>query len=62
MSKAYWLDKLNGMPRLTAEQRAVIQEIIDRHLGWIAIHYPNLDDAIYNLQNDLDSLTKERNR
>ena len=51
-----WSDFLAAMPRLTEEQIAAVKEVVDRHLGWLAIDYPKVDDAHYQIQTDLDAL------
>ncbi len=58
MSKR-WNDTLAAMPRLTPAQAAAIKDIVDYHLTSLVSDHPPVDDAHYQIQEDIDEITKE---
>jgi hypothetical protein len=52
-----WNAYLATLPRLGPAEVAAVKEIVERHLAWLSSDYPRVDEAHYQIQQDLDVLT-----
>jgi hypothetical protein len=53
-------DILAKMPRLTAEQCEAVKDLLDYHISALVQDYPRLDDALYDVQRELETLVDPR--
>lgn len=55
-----YTDRLDSVAKLTAEQRDMINAILDRHAGELIWDLPSVDEVLFLVERDLDRMTKDK--